>query len=36
MARTNKKYTPEFKIEVIETKIRKKISTNEATIRFNL
>lgn len=36
MARTNKKYTPEFKIEVIETKIRENLSTNEAAIRFNL
>lgn len=36
MARINKKYTPEFIIEVIETKIREKLSTNEAAARFNL
>ena len=36
MARTNKKYTPEFKIEVIETKIREKLSSYEAARRFNL
>lgn len=36
MPRTNKKYTPEFKIEVIETKIREKLSYRETAIRFNL
>ena len=36
MSRINKKYTPEFIIEVIETKIREKLSTNEAAARFNL
>jgi transposase len=32
----DRKYTPEFKIEVIETKIREKLSSYEATRRFNL
>lgn len=36
MARTNKKYTPEFKIEVIETKIKEKLSSYEAARKFNL
>ena len=36
MARTNKKYTPEFKIEVIETKIKERLSCNETAKRFNL
>ena len=36
MARTNKKYTPEFKIEVIETKMKEKLSSYEAARKFNL
>lgn len=36
IARTNKKYTPEFKIEVIETKIKERLSCNETAKRFNL
>ena len=36
MARTNKKYTPEFKIEVVETKIIERLSCNETAKRFNL
>ena len=36
MARTNKKYTPEFKIEVIETKIKENLSSYEAARKFNL
>ncbi len=31
-----KRHKLEFKIEVIKTKIREKLSTNEATICFNL
>ncbi len=36
MPRTNKKYTPEFKIKVIETKIKENLSSYEAARRFNI
>lgn len=36
MPRTNKKYSPEFKIQVIETKIKEKLSSYEAARRFNV
>lgn len=36
MPRTNKKYTPEFKLKVIETKINERLSCNETAVRFNL
>lgn len=36
MPRINKKYTPEFKIEVVETKIKEKLSSYEVARRFNL
>ena len=36
MQRINKEYTPEFKIEVIETKIKEILLCNETAKRFNL
>ena len=36
MPRTNRKYSPEFKIEVVETKLREKLSIRETSKRFNL
>ena len=36
MPRTNKKYSPEFKIQVIETKIKEKLSSYEAARKFNV
>ena len=36
MSRTNRKYSPEFKIEVIETKHRENLSQSETARRFNL
>lgn len=36
MARTNKKYTPEFKIEVVQTKIKEKLTYSETALRYNL
>ena len=36
MHRTYRKYSPEFKIEVIETKLNEKLSLNETAKRFNL
>ena len=36
MPRTNKRYTPEFKIEVVETKIKERLSSMEAARRYNL
>lgn len=36
MPRTNKKYTPEFKIKVIETKIKENLSSYEVARRFNM
>ena len=36
MPRTNKKYSPEFKIQVIEAKIKEKLSSYEAARRFNV
>lgn len=36
MPRTNKKYSPEFKIEVVETKLNENISISEAARRFNI
>jgi transposase len=36
MPRNNKKYTPEFKIQVIETKMKENLSSYETARRFNL
>ena len=36
MHRTYRKYSHEFKIEVIETKLNEKLSLNETAKRFNL
>lgn len=36
MPRINKKYTPEFKIEVMETKIKEKLSSYEAARNFKM
>ena len=36
MPRGNKKYSPEFKIEVIETKLKEDLSQRETARRFNL
>ena len=36
MPRTDKRYSPEFKIEVIENKLRENLSLREAARRFNL
>lgn len=36
MASTHKKYKPEFKIEVVETKINEGLSLYEAAKRFNV
>lgn len=36
MPRTYRKYSPEFKIEVVETKLNEKLSLNETAKRFNL
>lgn len=36
MPRTNRKYSPEFKIEVVETKLKENLSQNETARRFNL
>lgn len=36
MPRENKKYSPEFKIKVIETKLKENLSQRETARRFNL
>lgn len=36
MPRENKKYSPEFKIKVIETKLKENLSQMETARRFNL
>ena len=36
MPRTNRKYSPEFKIEVVETKLKEKLSFNETARRYDL
>ena len=36
MPRTNRKYSPEFKIEVVETRLNEKLSLRETARRFNL
>jgi transposase-like protein len=36
MPRENRKYSPEFKIEVIETKLKENLSQMETARRFNL
>lgn len=36
MPRTNKKYSPEFKIQVIETKIQENLSSFAVARRFNV
>ena len=36
MPRENRKYSPEFKIEVIETKLKENLSQSETARRFNL
>lgn len=36
MPRNNKKYTPEFKIQVIETKMKENLSSYETARRLNL
>lgn len=36
MPRTNRKYSPEFKIEVVEAKLSKKLSFKETARRYNL
>ena len=36
MPRENRKYSPEFKIEVIETKLKENLSQRETARRFNL
>ena len=36
MPRINKRYSPEFKIEVVETRINEKLSFNETARRFNI
>ena len=36
MPRTNRKYSPEFKIEVVETKLRENLSQMEAARKFNI
>lgn len=36
MPRTNKKYSPEFKILVVETKIKEDLSAHETARRFEL
>ena len=36
MPRTNKKYSPEFKIEVVETKLKENLSFIETAKRFNI
>ena len=36
MPRTNKKYSPEFKILVVETKIKENLSAHETAKRFEL
>ena len=36
MPRENRKYSPEFKIEVIETKLKENLSQLETARRFNL
>ena len=36
MPRENRKYSPEFKIEVIETKLKENLSQMETAKRFNL
>ncbi len=36
MPRTNRKYSPEFTIEVVETKLSEKLSFKETARRYNL
>ena len=36
MPRTNRKYSPEFKIEVVETKLKENLSFNETARRYDL
>lgn len=36
MPRTNRKYSPEFKIEVVETKLKENLSQAETARRFNI
>ena len=36
MPRTNKKYSPEFKIEVVETRLNENLSLSETANRFNI
>ena len=36
MPRTNRKYSPEFKIEVVETKLKENLSLNETARRFDI
>lgn len=36
MPRTNRVYTPEFKIEVVETKLRENLSANETAKLFDI
>lgn len=36
MSRTNKRYSPEFKVLVVETKIKENLSANETAKRFEI
>lgn len=36
MPRINREYSPEFKIEVVETKLKENLSFNETAKRYNL
>lgn len=36
MSRTNKKYTPEFKTQVVETRINKQLTFSETTRLFEI